>query len=243
MNLDRRSVPAVLMTAAGSVLGGLSAAAALLRHGKPLHPEGTVYDALLRRTGTARRWGSAWLDEMGEDRGLVRLSRAVGLPAAVPDILGLALTFDGPDGARHDLLLATTGLGPVTRFVLLPRQDPFGVAYTCLLPYATPHGPVVMAATPVAGSPLEAAHPTFRMLAASPGGPWLEFGRLELTARASAEPDLPLRFDPILNPLPDLGWYRALTRLREPAYAAARRLGAAASPTSGPLDADARFMR
>ena len=89
MNLDRRSVPAVLMTAAGSVLGGLSAAAALLRHGKPLHPAGTVYDALLRRTGTARRWGSAWLDEMGEDRGLVRLSRAVGLPAAVPDILGL----------------------------------------------------------------------------------------------------------------------------------------------------------
>jgi hypothetical protein len=161
------------------------------------------------------------------------LSRAVGLPAGVPDILGLALTFGEPDGPRHDLLLATTGLGHVTRFVLRPKQDPFDATYTCLFPYAAPHGPVVLAAEPLqrtrpeaAISPsIDPARPlTFRMLAATPGGQWQEFGQLELTDRASDERDLLLRFDPMLNPLPGLGWYPALTRLREPAYAAARRL-------------------
>jgi hypothetical protein len=183
-----------------------------------------VWDATVRRTGTARRWGSAWLDEPGEDRGLARLSRSVGLPAALPDILGLAFTFDDPDGTRHDLLLSTAGLGRVTRFVLVPRHDPARVGYTCLFPYAAPKGPVVLAATPVTPS---ARQLVFQLLAASPGGRWQPFGRLELVARTDPEPDLPVRFDPVLHPLPGLDYYPALRRLREPAYAAARRFSPA----------------
>jgi hypothetical protein len=208
-----------------------------VRRGKPLHPEGVVFDAVLHRTGSSGEWGSAWLDQPGEDRGQVRLSRAVGLPAAVPDVLGLALTFRGPRDARHDLLLATTGLSRVGRFVLLPARGPVGPAYTSLFPYETARGPVLLSAVPSAAvSPRAVGRPAdeparpraFRMLAATPAGRWRAFGRVELTDRAGDEPDLPLRFDPIRYPLPGLRAYPGLARLREPAYAAARH--AAPSP-------------
>jgi hypothetical protein len=216
----------------GAVLGGLSGVAALARGDKPLHPRGQVLDAVVRRTGTSEQFGAVWLDEPGEDRGLGRLSRSVGLPAGLPDILGLALRFETAGGKRHDLLLATTGLTALTRFVLIPRRDPAVSPYTCLLPYVTDRGPVVLAATPLgAGSTGRGVDPdvgpaadlSFRLLAAPPLGTWRQFGTLDLTARPDREIDPPLRFDPVLNPLPGLRWSPLLARLREPAYAAARR--------------------
>ena len=239
----QRRLAYLLPSAAGSMLGVAFGAAAVLRRSKPLHPKGTVWDAVLYRTGTAGQWGSAWLDQPGEDRGLARLSRAVGVPAPVPDILGLALMFGDAEGPRHDLLLASTGLRRITRFVLLPRQNPARTTYTCLFPYAARRGPVVLAAAPIMPPQSTTPSPprsdpasrlTFRMLAASPGGRWQPFGRLELAARADDGPDLPLRFDPIVNPLPDLGYYPALRRLREPAYTAARRFGPAVPLTGWP---------
>jgi hypothetical protein len=218
----------------GAVLGGLSGATALARGGKPLHPRGQILDAVVRRTGTSQQFGAVWLDQPGEDRGVVRLSRSIGLPAALPDVLGLALTFRSADGERHDLLLATTGLTVLTRFVLIPRRDPAVSRYSCLLPYVTDRGPVVLAATPLgARSPgrrddpipdgRTAADLAFGLLVAPPRGPWRQFGTLDLTARPDREIDPPLRFDPVLNPLPGLRWSPRLARLREPAYAAARR--------------------
>jgi hypothetical protein len=52
----------------------------------------------------------------------------------------------------------------------------------------------------------------------------LPLGRLTLGAALTPEDDPPIRFDPIENPVPGLTNYPAVTRLREPAYAAARRL-------------------
>jgi hypothetical protein len=78
---------------AGSVLGGVFGALAALRGGKPLHPDGVVYDAVVRRSGCSRRWGARWLDEPGFDHGTVRLSRAIGLPEPAPDVLGLACVY------------------------------------------------------------------------------------------------------------------------------------------------------
>jgi hypothetical protein len=229
-----RPSPEPLSRLAGAVLGGLFGAAALARGDKPLHPRGQVLDAVVRRTGVTGQLGAVWLDEPGEDRGLGRLSRAIGLPAGLPDVLGLALTFETTDGHRHDLLLATTGRTVLTRFVLIPRRDPAVAVYSCLLPYVTDHGPVVLAATPLgARSPGRRDDPTpdgrtapdlsFRLLAAPSRGTWRAFGTLDLTARLDREMDPPLRFDPVLNPLPGLRWSPRLARLREPAYAAARR--------------------
>ncbi len=203
--------------AAGSVLGDVFGTLARLRHGKPLHPRGTVYDAVLRRTGSPEPWGAEWLDAPGEDHGLVRLSRSAGLPPPLPDVFGLAFTFSGQSGDRHDLLLATTGLRPGARFALLPRRrDPFAVPYGSLLPYRAPRGLVLLAAVPLTGA-------RFRLLAAAPAGRWREFATLELTGRTGPEPDQPIRFDPVLHLPPGLSWPPALARLREPAYAAARR--------------------
>lgn len=151
---------------------------------------------------------------------MVRVSRAVGLPPPLPDVLGLALTFRGAAGDRHDLLLATTGLRPGARFLLLPRRNPFAVAYGSLLPYRAPRGLVLFAAVPLAEA---GAADKFRLLAAAPTGPWREFATLELTAPTGAAPDQPIRFDPVRHVLPGLAWPPALARLREPAYAAARR--------------------
>jgi len=210
----------VVTAVPGSVLGALSAAAATVRGGRPLHPDGVVFDAVVRRTGSRRRWGAPWLDDPGEDRGLARLSRAAGLPAWSPDVLGLAVSFDDPDGERHDLLLSSTGTGRVSRFVLRPRRD-FATAYTCLLPYLGTTGLVVLGAVP---DQARSAGPVgFRLLAAAPRGPWHEFGQLHLTARDSEAEER--RFDPVLHPLPELRLPPALASLREPAYAAARRFG------------------
>lgn len=203
-------------SAVGSVLGDVFGTVAKIRHGKPLHPRGIVYDAVLRRTGSPEPWDAEWLDTPGEDHGLVRLSRSVGLPRPLPDVLGLALTFSGPNGERHDLLLATTGLQPGARFALLPRRDPFAAPYGSLFPYRTPRGLVLLAAVPTSRT-------EFRLLAAAPAGRWRQFATLELTGRTGPEPDQPIRFDPVLHLLPGLTWPSALARMREPAYAAARR--------------------
>ncbi|WP_019816327.1 hypothetical protein [Saccharomonospora saliphila] len=202
--------------AVGSVLGEVFGTIARLRRAKPLHPRGTVYDAVLRRRGSPEPWGAQWLDVPGEDHGLVRLSRSVGLPRPLPDVLGLAFTFSGPAGDRHDVLLATTGLRPGARFALLPRRDPFAVPYGSLLPYRAPRGLVLLAAVPVAGA-------GFRLFTAAPVGRWREFATLELAGRTGPAPDQPIRFDPVLHLPPGLSWPPVLARLREPAYAAARR--------------------
>ncbi|WP_203453914.1 hypothetical protein [Jiangella aurantiaca] len=208
---------------AGAALGALFGGMAALRGGKPVHPDGHVYGAVVRRTGSPRRWGSSWLDDAGEDRGIARLSRAAGLPEPLPDVHGLAVSFTGMDGRRHDVLLATTGLGRWTRFALRPTRR-IRAPYGSLMPYQAPRGHVLLAAVPV---PRPLTPPenvmAFRLLAATPTGPWRPFGSLELSRRPGSPVDDPVRFDPVRHLLPGLRWPPVLARLREPAYAAARR--------------------
>ena len=89
-------------------------AAGRLRRGrrKPLHPDGAVLPGTLHRVGAPTTWGSRWLDATGEHEATVRLSRSAGLPPPLPDILGLAIRVR-IDGRDADLLLSTTGRGPV----------------------------------------------------------------------------------------------------------------------------------
>jgi hypothetical protein len=235
------------MAAAGSVLDKVFEAAAVVRRKKPLHPRGVLLDATVHRRGAPVRWDAAWLDEPGEDRGIARLSRAVGLPGQVPDIMGLALALHGPAATRYDLLLASTGRGQLMRFVLTFRRDLTRAFYSSLFPYASASGPVLLAAVPAQAASREVPeiprHPSsvpleFRLLAAPPRGHWQDYGLLRLTARDEADPDPPVSFDPVLNPLPGLRYYAPLTQLREPAYAGARRRTARAEP--GPADLKTR---
>lgn len=217
---DGRSPGTTAATLAGNALGLVLGGVAAVRRGKPLHPRGRVVRGTLVRTGSRERWGVPWLDEPGRDEAVVRFSHAVGLPDGWPDVLGLAVRFDG-DGRDHDLLLATTGAGRLSRFVLVPRVDPTTATYGSLLPYATPRGPVVLAAEPTGW--VDGA-PAFGLAVAAASGPWQRFGLLRLDQDPAAAEDAHVDLDPVANPLPGLAPTRAHASLRGPAYRAARLL-------------------
>ena len=217
-----------------SGLGGATLAAAFsglgrLRRGKPIHPQGVTLSGTLTRHGAFPHVGAPWLDEAGEHEVLARISRSVGLPRSLPDVQGLALRLS-LDAGRADLLLAATGRGALGRFVLVPHRRPGLGFYGSLLPYTAGDHLVQLAAEvtdrrelPVEVDLLPAvlrARPLeLRLLAAPLLGEWRPYGTLILGGDAG--PDLD--FDPVLHPLPGLSLPRWLRRLREPAYAAARR--------------------
>jgi hypothetical protein len=190
---------------------------------RALHPKGEVGPALLRRQPGATPSGVAWLDDPDDVPVQVRLSRSVGLPTRLPDILGLAVRVPVAAGRVGDLLLATTGTGSIGRFVLRPARDPHGAAYTTLLPYRTPSGPLVLAAFPVASTPA-----VFQLAWARGTGPWNAFATLEMEGADGVDSARP--FDPVRNLLPGLDAYDWASRLREPSYAASRRARHAPMP-------------
>ncbi|MFN2561951.1 MAG: hypothetical protein ABR571_11720 [Jatrophihabitans sp.] len=202
----------------GKGLAGVFGAAGRLRPAtKPLHPRGSVHAATLERVGLSEPTGVDWLDTGGVDEVLVRLSRSVGLPGPVPDVLGLAIRVP-LGGSRHgDLLFATTGSGPIGRFVLRPVRDP-AARYSTLLPYRTPAGSLLLAAAGITGP---AGDLRFDLQVASPPrGPWRRFG--SLTVFPEPSPDEYVAFDPMTNPIAGLEPYDWIRQLRARSYRAAR---------------------
>jgi hypothetical protein len=207
----------------GRILQGVFGLVGLVRPAaKPLHPSGRLLTARVHRHGLSGtdRTGVPWIDDPGESRAVARFSRAAGLPDALPDVHGLAIRVQDPaPGREHaDLLMATTGLGAVTRFVLLPSRTPVGSTYSTLLPYRTVSGPLLLAATPDPDSS------RMVLAVASLRGEWRVFGQLLLgDDDASRTGDESISFDPVLHQLEGLAYDRWVVRLREGAYRAARR--------------------
>jgi hypothetical protein len=214
----------------GSALGAVFGTVAALRRARALHPRGTVTGATLRRVPHPPT-GVDWLDQPDDERVTVRLSRSAGLPAPLPDVLGLAIAVPLGSDRRGDLLLSTAGRAPLLRHLLLPRRGALGSAYTCLVPYESSRGAVMLAALPDGETGLRLAY-------ARPRGPWQAFAELVLDLPATGPDDPALDLDPVLNPLPGLRLPSALARLREPAYARSRRQRHAA----GDLQAGARSL-
>jgi hypothetical protein len=213
---------------AGLVLGAL----ARLRGGKPMHPRGAVFSAVLERHGNrgGEPVGVPWLDEPASDAAVVRLSRGAGLPAPLPDLLGLAIRLPSPREAPVDLLLSTTGRGPLARLLPAPRRDTAAV-YSSIMGYRSDAGTLRIAALPEAAGVPSDPGPlaeevsrdglAFTLAVARGWGPWVPFGRLVLGG--AAEPlDPGVRFDAVLNPPPGLVPDGPMARFRAPAYARAR---------------------
>ncbi len=212
---------ALVAAAGGQVLRAATAAMAAVRPAsKPLHPRGDVIRGTLTRSGATPATGVPWLDEPGRDSVQARLSRAVGLPRFLPDIHGLALRVPTPTGFG-DVLLASTGTGRATRFVLTVAREPGGRPMTTLLPYRAPAGAVLLGAH-------EEAHGRWELVVASLRGPWRSFGVLELPDEGE---DASVSFDPVRNTIPGLEVDDWVRRLREPAYRTARRTRADEPPT------------
>lgn len=219
-----------LSRGAGRLVAVPLAALARWRNGKPMHPRGAVFDAVLERTGGTRPWGLPFLDTTGTEDVVVRLSRGAGLPAPLPDLLGLAVRLGGEGPAPVDLLLSSTGRGPLTRVVPALRRDTAS-AYCSIMAYRSVAGSLRLAALPTTDgvpsdpAPLAAAvrgAPLVFVLAAARGRePWQPFARLTLgTPVAGLDPDL--RFDAVRHPPPGLVPDGPLARFRAPAYAAAQ---------------------
>lgn len=207
-------------TCLGRALGGVFylVGRARLGHIKALHPRGEVWPGVLTRRHPTKRTGVAWLDEPGRDEVVVRRSRSAGLPAPLPDVLGLAVRVPLGSGGHGDLLLASTWPGRWGRYVARPAWRYDAVPYCSLFPYRTALGPLVLGAVPV---PERRDH--YELVWARPTGPWQPFGTL-VTASAQGEPaDTEVTFDPVLHVLPGLEAYGCAAELRRYAYAASRQ--------------------
>ncbi|HEU5456857.1 MAG TPA: hypothetical protein VFU85_14360 [Nocardioides sp.] len=203
-------------SAGGQVLRAATGLISARPAAKPLHPRGSVVRGTLHRFGAEPRTGAAWLDQAGEDQVLVRQSRAVGLPAPLPDIFGLAIRVPAEGGGHGDLLFASTGQGRLTRFTLTPGRSPYGRPLTTLLPYRTRAGAVLLSA-------VFRDEQTIALAWAIRSGTWHTFAELFLHEDPIDEGDAPLSFEPTLNSPPGLETYEWVRRLRGPAYITARR--------------------
>jgi hypothetical protein len=213
---------------------------------RPLHPTGTVLAGTLHldadadpglagpdaRHGGAATPGAAALGAPVTHPVVVRVSRAAGLPAPLPDVFGLAVHWTA-DGRSQDLLLSATGLGRATRFLLAPRLRPLGGGFGTLMPFRDVDGrPVLLAAVPTGERPrgrdgtgtTALAGVELVLLSARPGGRWHRLGVLRCGHVLAG--DAP-RLDPVRHVPGALGTYAWAAALRAPAYRAARtgRLG------------------
>jgi hypothetical protein len=220
---------AAVSDGAGRLVAVPLGAVARRRGGKPMHPRGAVFDGVLERHGCAAFEGVPWLAATGTHTALVRLSRGAGLPAPLPDLLGLAVRLPREDGPI-DLLLSSTGRGSLTRLLPVPRRDAAAV-YSSIMGYRSDAGSVRLAALPEADrvpsdpEPLTGAVGRdglrFTLAAAVGLAPWQPFARLTLTAPVP-EGDPDIRFDAVRNPPPGLVPDGPMARFRAPAYARAR---------------------
>jgi hypothetical protein len=205
-----------------------------------LHPDGVVCRGVLRvtRQGTGPA-AVPLFDEPGEHAAICRFSRGIGLPAPVPDVLGIALRLPEVHGPGHhqDLLFASSSGSPVLRHLFLPATGGFSAhPFSTVQPYLVGDDVRVLGVhVSRAGGD---AHPasladvatcvssrTLRLvLTAAPlAGARREIAVLELDALAGVSEAVGLRFSPSntgggLRPYP-----ASLTEVRRAAYRASQR--------------------
>ncbi|MDQ4137232.1 MAG: hypothetical protein M3116_00085 [Actinomycetota bacterium] len=228
----------------GAMLAALFRLLQVVRSPRPVHTRGALLTATVRWTGRSRS-GIRWIDvppDGGEQVGIARVSRSLGLPAPLPDILGLAIRFETREG-RADLELASTGVGVPGRFLLRPGRSPFRVWLCTLLPYRGTHGAVLVgartrspAALPSRVDQLDGRPWALDLFWASPRGRWHRFAVLELSALPGPADRSDLRFDSGRNLLPGARLDDWVVRLREPGYVATQGQAPLAATPSGAED-------
>ena len=235
----------VVAGAGGAAVVG--ARIAYARHHRVLHPRGRSF------TGELEVWGlpggpvgADLLDWPGRYRVTVRVSKGVPTPAGWPDLLGLAVRVHEPGRARpFDLLMSTSGRGPLLRHLPLPRRR-FATLYSSLLPLHADAGRLYLAALPDPRSaPLGGTLDTvtaaavgagarFVLAVASPGGEWRPFARLLFGRPLPGPVDARLAFDPTRHQAPGLRPVGAVQALRGLTYRWSQRWRGADVETDGP---------
>jgi hypothetical protein len=218
--------PRRFLEAAASPLAGATAAAfaglSAVRRKRVFHPRGHAFEATVS-FGVVRD-----LPFSGTHRALVRLSRGAGLPERAPDVLGLAVKLPELD---QDLLLASSGEGPLTRHLLIPARGYFRRPYSSVLPYELDGRSIVFgarAAAALKGSPdttLEAVTSLVHEGGVRFELTWAETGKREVATLGSLVLEGRHDGDLSFNPFDSYGALRpagALNRLRRETYAASQ---------------------
>jgi hypothetical protein len=180
------TVPEPVERAAAGLFRALSAA----RGRRIFHPRGDGFEVDVEIDRPLHRYdGIALLSERATHTGVARLSRAVGIPSPLPDLLGLAFRIDVEPGPQ-DLLLVSSARAPGLRHLLLPTRGGFGSnSYSSILPYRIADELRLFGAEPL--GPLE-----YELRLAPLNGPWEAFGRLRLRAALDPETTEALRLNP-----------------------------------------------
>ena len=232
-----RGIAERLATFAGGVLKVAFGAIMLMRRPRPIHARGVVLSGEMTWLGTSVTSGISWIDDPSPAPVAVtaRVSRSVGFPAPLPDVIGLALRVT-TDEAFADLELASTGIGVPGRFALVPHRSPSRATFGVLIPYRSSRGPVMICARPFPVRTLTsdlqgiADALTFepwrlRLYFATPIGRWHPFAEMALRTSADQD-DHALRFDAQRNAVPGATSYRGEWLVRQPSYRLAQRHGA-----------------
>jgi hypothetical protein len=230
----------VIAEATAGLFRGLSR----VRGRRIFHPHGIGFDATLVPAPDAPRTVSVLAE--GERRAIVRLSRAVGLPEALPDPCGLALRVPGAYGEGHhqDLLLVTSLGAPGGRHLIAPAPGFLDTPYSSLLPYRVNGRLALFGAQALTDErrltlaelrERRFADLVFELLLAGLTGEWRAVARIELGERLDPEAVENLRFDP-MNSGGGLVPAGVLNRLRRPAYRGSQE-GRGATEEDSPLPA------
>ena len=212
-----------LASAGGQGLKAVFAGILLFRPGRPIHRNGVMLEGTLTHSRVFS--GEEWLDSSGEEQVLARISRSVGLPDALPDVVGLALRI-----GDADVLLSTTGRGLLGRFIIRPRRSVADGPFTSLMPFKGAGGPVLLAARREGTGPelgtlsklrTHGAELQWGLFYSRLRGPWTRVGTLRL--RVCHNQGEAIRFAPVGRPPAGLGTYEWTRTLRAPSYALAQQ--------------------
>lgn len=227
-DMPKPRVPAPLET----VTEAAFAALARLRGARSLHPKGVSFTATLTpRPGHP-------LAFLGDEprEALVRCSNAVGLPAWMPDVFGLAIRIPGVvHGHPQDFLLSSAGEAPLARHLLLPARGYNTVArYSSLVMYrhagrlqlvgARYSGPALqqpLRLADLAGA-VDEGQLVFTLAVSAPTGRWQPIAELRPHQRLPVSASQRLRFNP-WNSAPQLRPVGPLNHLRAAAYTGSQR--------------------
>ena len=197
------------------------------RRDRALHADGVVWAATT--TFVRPVAGVASLGAARPVDSLMRLSRAIGLPAAAPDVLGLALRLHDADGPGRPIhLLLASSPPPPLHCMLAPARSFERTWFTGLLPYRVGECRTVLVARASGAG-------RFALATADPGRrrprPLAE---IRVTGRLDPAPPEASSFDPVLHAAGGLRQDAGrLNGLRERAYRASRQGGTGPGPDAG----------
>ena len=208
-------------------------AASALRHARVFHPVGVLAHGIIERVAAP----GDGLPVTDSDNVEARLSKGIGTPGPIPDVIGLALRLPPEPFAPTpwDILLASAGSGPLTRIAgLRPVTGWTGSTMTTLMPLRYHNDNWWLRArmctridgfgvsTDAVRRRLRTGPLEFDIDQACGTAPFTPLARLSL--RGVITPAHDVAFDPVLHTAPEVtlapGW---LSGLRAQAYARSRR--------------------